>query len=111
LLTRSTHILTDEEDGDLIDYNEDGTAAAIEAAAKGNRLKNLREIFAEKGKEYRVFLKSEKVKDLFTSPMTFEMSAEDILSEIPNEELHHVGVVKGLLIMSPSFVKGHTSRH
>jgi hypothetical protein len=35
------------------------------------------------------------------------MSAEDILSEIPIEELHSVGVVKGLLIMPPSFVQKH----
>ncbi len=71
---------TEEKDGEeLIDYNEDGTAAAVEAAAKEGRLKNLREIFATKGKEYRTLLKSEKVKDLFTSPMTVEMSAEDIM--------------------------------
>jgi hypothetical protein len=97
---------TDEEDGvEPINYNEDGTAAAVEAAAKEDRLKSLRELFATKGKEYRSLLKSEKVKDLFTSPMTFEISPEDILSEIPNEELHNVGVVKGLLIMLPSFVQ------
>ena len=45
-----------EEDNDLItdeliDYNEDGTAAAVEAAAKADRLKNLREKFASQGKE------------------------------------------------------------
>jgi hypothetical protein len=74
-------------------------------AAKADRLKNLREIFATKGKEYRTLLKSERVKDLFTSTMTVEMSAEDILSEIPKEELHNVGMVKGLLIMPPSFVQ------
>jgi hypothetical protein len=90
---------------DLIDYNEDGTAAAVEAAAKADRLKNLREMFASQGKEYRTLLKSEKVKDLFTSTMTVEMSAEDILSETPREELHNVGVVKGLLIMPPGFVQ------
>jgi hypothetical protein len=92
-------------DEDLVDYNEDGTADAVAAAAKADRLKNLRELFATKGKEYRTLLKSEKVKDLFMSPMTFEISAEDILSEIPKEELHNVGVVKGLLIMPPSFVQ------
>jgi hypothetical protein len=91
-------------DEELIDYNEDGTAAAVEAAAKVDRSKDLREMFASQGKAYRTLLKSEKVKDLFTSTMTVEMSAEDILSEIPNEELHNVGVVKGLLIMPPGFV-------
>ncbi len=51
--------LIDEE---LIDYNEDGTAAAVEAAAKADRVKNLRETFASQGKEYRTLLRSEKVK-------------------------------------------------
>jgi hypothetical protein len=68
-------------------------------------LKNLRELFAAKGKEYRAFLKSEKVKDLFTSPMMVEMSIEDILLKIPIEDLHSVGVVRVLLIMPPSFVQ------
>jgi hypothetical protein len=103
--------IVDENDDDsfieeeLIDYNEDGTAAAVEAAAKADRAKSHREMFASRGKEYRTLLKSEKVKDLFTSTMTVEMSAEDILSEIPKEELHNVGVVKGLLIMPPGFVQ------
>ncbi len=69
-----------------------------------NYLNNLREMFANKGKEYRAFLKSEKVKDLYTSPMTVEMSAEDILAEIPREDLHLIGTVRGMLIMPPSFV-------
>ena len=98
-------IVDDDDDEDLIDYNEDGTTAAVEAAAKADRLKNLRKKFASQGKEYRTLLKSEKVKDLFTSTMTVEMSAEDILSEIPNEDLHNVGMVKGLLIMPPGFVQ------
>jgi hypothetical protein len=38
--------------------------------------------------------------------MTIEMSVEDILSEIPTEDLHNVGVVR-LLIMPPSFVQKH----
>jgi hypothetical protein len=37
--------------------------------------------------------------------MTVEMSAEDILSEIPNEELHNVGVVKRLLISRQALYK------
>jgi hypothetical protein len=105
----------DEEDGEeIIDYNEDGTAAAVEAAAKEDRLKNLRKLFATNGKEYRTLLKSEKVKDLFTSTMTFEMSAEDILSEIPKEELHNVGMVKGQRAANHAAklcTKVHTSRH
>jgi hypothetical protein len=45
--------ITTDEYGDLVDYNEDGTAAAVEAAAKEDRLKDLRELFVTKGKEYR----------------------------------------------------------
>ncbi len=105
-------ITTDEEDGQvnddtLIDYNEDDTAAAAEAANKAAYLNDLRELFTNRGKEYRAFLKSKKVKDLYTSPLTVETSAEDILSEIPIEDLHLVGVVRGMLIMPPSFVHGH----
>jgi hypothetical protein len=57
------------DDDTLIDYNEDGTAAATEEA----RRKGLREDFAETGKAYRAFLKSEGVKTLYTSPMTIEI--------------------------------------
>jgi hypothetical protein len=39
--------------------------------------------------------------------MMAEMSAEDILSEIPTEDLHLVGMVRGMLIMPPSFVHKH----
>jgi hypothetical protein len=95
------------DDENLVDYNEDGTAVAAEAATKAAYLNDLREMFANKGKEYRAFLKSEKVKDLYTSPLTEEMSAEDILSEIPTEKLHLVGMVRGMLIMPPRFVHKH----
>jgi hypothetical protein len=111
-------ITTDEEEGqvnddnliDYNDYNEDGTpTAAAEAVTKAAYLNDLCEQFANKGKEYRyrAFLKSEKVKDLYTSPMTMEMSHEDILSEIPTEDKHLVGVVRGMLIMPPSFLHKH----
>jgi hypothetical protein len=92
------------DDDELVDYNEDGTAAAADANLKAAYLNDLREVFANKGKEYRAFLKSERVKDLFTSPRTVEMSAEDILAEIPREDLHLIGMVRGMLIMPPSFV-------
>jgi hypothetical protein len=53
---------TDEEEGQvnddtLIDYNEEDTTTATEAATKAAYLKDLRELFADKGKEYRAFLK------------------------------------------------------
>jgi hypothetical protein len=62
---------TDEEgqvdDDNLIDYNEDGTADAADANLKAAYLNDLREMFANKGKEYRAFLKSERVKDLYVT--------------------------------------------
>jgi hypothetical protein len=102
-------IATEEEDGELVDFNEDGTAAAAEAAIKLAYLNDLREMFANKGKEYRAFLNSEKVKDLYTSPMTVEMSAEDILAEIPQDELHLVGMVRGMLPQYPYYTLPHHS--
>ena len=69
---------TDEEEGQvnddtLIDYNEEDTTTATEAATKAAYLKDLRELFADKGKEYRAFLKSEKVKDLYASPTSMTL--------------------------------------
>jgi hypothetical protein len=105
-------IITDEEEGQvnddiLIDYDEEGTTTATEAAIKAAYLNDLRELFADREKQCRAFIKSEKVKDLYTLPLTVEMSAEDILLEIPIEDLHLVGVVRGMLITPPSFVHKH----
>ena len=80
---------TSEEDS-LVDYNEDDET---EAAQKTAYRKALKEMLANNGFAYRNILRSEKVKQHFTSPFSKEnaMSPEDILSEIPKEDLHEIG--------------------
>jgi hypothetical protein len=94
---------TSEEDS-LVDYNEDDE---IEAAQKAADQKALKEMLANIGFAYRNILRSEKVKQHFTSPFSKEntMSPEDILSEIPKEDLHEVGMVQRRIFMPASFVQ------
>jgi hypothetical protein len=83
---------TSEEDS-LIDYNEEDEVVAAQKAAE---LKALKEMLANNGFAYRNLLRSERVKQHFTSPFSEEntMSPEDILLEIPKEDLHEVGMVQ-----------------
>ncbi len=98
------------EDGDssekdeLYDYNEEDE---IKAAQKEAQEKALKEILANNGFAYRNILRSEKVKQHFTSPFSKEnaMSPEDILLEIPKEDLHEVGLVQRRMYMPASFVQ------
>ncbi len=55
----------------------------------------------------RNILRSEKVKGHFTSPFSKEneMSLEDILSGIPKEDLHEVGMMQRRIYMPASFVQ------
>ncbi len=94
---------TSEEDS-LVDYNEDEIA---EVAQKVADQKALKEMLANNGFAYRNILRSEKVKQHFTSPFSTEntMSPEDILSEIPKEDLHEVGMVQRRIFMPASFVQ------
>ena len=93
----------------LIDYNEvDETPAELAAKAKQKKAdqKALREMLANQGFAMRNILRSNQVKAHFTSPFSKEntMSPEDILSELPKEELHEVGVVQQRIFMPASFV-------
>jgi hypothetical protein len=94
---------TSEEDS-LVDYNEDDE---VEAAQKAADQKVLKEILTNNGFTYRNILRSEKVKQHFTSPFSKEnaMSPEDILSQIPKEDLHEVGMVQRRMFMPASFVQ------
>ncbi len=73
---------TSEEDL-LIDFNDE---EAVEAAEKADERKTLKEMLINNGFTLRNLLRSEKVKQHFTSPFSKEneMPLEDILSEIPN---------------------------
>ncbi len=88
----------------MVDYNEDDE---IEAAQKAVDQKALKEMLANNGFAYRNILRSEKVEQHFTSPFSKEntMSSEDILSKIPKEDLHEVGMVQRRMFMPASFVQ------
>ena len=94
---------TSEEDS-LVDYNEDETD---EVAQKAADQKALKEMLTHNGFAYRNILRSERVKQHFTSPFSKEniMSPEDILLEIPKEDLHEVGLVQRRMYMPASFVQ------
>ncbi len=64
-------------------------------------------MLSNNGFTLRNILRSEKVKQHFTSPFSKEneMSLEDILSEIPKEDLHEVGTVQRRIYMPASFVQ------
>jgi hypothetical protein len=102
-------VMTGGEDSDtseideLIDYNEQ---EEIEAAKRAAEQKALKEMLTNNGFTLRNILRSEKVKGHFTSPFSKEnaMSLEDILSEIPKEDLHEVGMVQRRIYMPASFV-------
>ena len=59
------------------------------------------------GHTLREILRTEKVKAHYVSPFSEEntMSIEDILQEIPKEDLHEVGAVRNRIFMPASFVQ------
>jgi hypothetical protein len=93
---------TDEDK--LIDYNEQ---EAEEAAEKAAAKKALKEMLTNNGFTLRNILRTEHVKAHYISPLSKEdeMSVEDIVSEIPKEDLHEVGIVQGRIFMPASFVQ------
>ncbi len=95
---------TSEYDEELIDYNEQDEK---EAAQKAAELVALKEILTANGYTLREILRSEKVKAHYVSPFSEEdaMSIEDILGEIPKEDLHEVGTVQKRIFMPASFVQ------
>jgi hypothetical protein len=97
------------EEDSLVDYNEvDDTAdAAAEAERRAAEQKALREMLANNGFALRNILRLNEVKAHFTSPFSKEntMSPEDILSELPKEELHEVGAVQNRIFMPISIFR------
>ena len=98
---------TSEEDS-LVDYNDydDEGELITKAAQKAAEKAALKEMLINNGFKFRNLLKEEKVKQHFTSPFSkgSATSTEDILSEIPEEDLHEVGMVQGRIFMPASFV-------
>jgi hypothetical protein len=64
----------------------------------------LRDLISENGFALRRELKNESIMGYFASPLEMEgMSVEDIMAEIPVEDLRYVGSVKGRIYMPASF--------
>jgi hypothetical protein len=64
----------------------------------------LRDQISENGFALRRELKNESIKGYFPSPLEMEeMSVEDIMTEIPVEDLRYVGSVKDRIYMPASF--------
>ena len=92
------------EIGELVDYNEQ---EELEAAQKAAELVAFKEMLTRNGHALKEVLRTEKVKAHYTSPFSTEnpMSTEDILQEIPKEDLHEVGMVRNRIFMPASFVQ------
>ncbi len=71
--------------------------AAEEATDKSAARKALKEMLNNNGFKLRNILRENRVRSDYTSPFSNEneMSAEDILLEIPPEDLHEVGMIQG----------------
>ena len=60
----------------------------------------MRDALAENGFALRNVLLSEPIINHYASPLAMEeMSVEDIMSEIPTEDLLHVGAIQDRIIM------------
>ena len=100
---------TSEIDED-IDFDEEAHDAAIratEAELKALERVELKSMLTANGHALKEILRSEKVKAHYTSPLSTEspMSIEDILLEIPKEDLHEVGMVRDRIFMPAAFVQ------
>ena len=102
-----------EDDEELVEYNpedeEDIDAAILETQAQLKALERvaLKEMLTSNGHALREILRSEKVKTHYVSPFSGEniMSIEDILLEIPQEDLHEVGMIRDRIFMPAPFVQ------
>jgi len=95
------------EDGQLIDEQEPYDREKVLYLEKQEReAKRLavRDLISENGFALRNELKKESIMGYFPSPLEMEeMSVEDIMTEIPVEDLRYVGSVKGRIYMPASF--------
>ena len=100
-----------ENDEELynVEDEEDIDAAILETQAQIRELERvaLKEMLTANGHALRGILKSERVKAHYVSPFSEEntMSIEDILLEIPKEDLHEVGMIRDRVFMTASFVQ------
>jgi len=103
--TAAVDIAVDEgqpnEDQDLYDYNDE-----IENEKHQRKMARLalRDQISENGYALRATLNSETIKGYFPSPLAMEeMSIEDIMAEIPAEDLRYVGSIRNRIFMPAAF--------
>jgi hypothetical protein len=102
--TAAVDIAIDEgqqSDDDLYDYNRE-----LERERHERRMARLalRDQISENGFALRKVLKNESIKGYFPSPLQMEeVSIEDIMTEIPVEDLRYVGSIKDRIYMPASF--------
>jgi hypothetical protein len=101
--------IDDDDDVELVDYNEGlnpEEIAALEAAKIQATKVALRDSLASNGLAMRKALRGDIMKGYFASPLTMkEMSIEDMLLEIPTDDLCHVGTIKDRIYMPVHFVQ------
>ena len=111
-----------DSDGDLTDYNEEDPnnedpVPALKRRANGQEAVPpndretkkiaLKEKLAQNGYALRTVLMNEQISAHYVSPMLTEdeMSVEDILLELPDEELQGVAIVQGHIYMPLAFAR------
>jgi hypothetical protein len=98
-----------DDDVELIDYNKGlgpEEVAAIEAAKIQATKVALRDALASNGLAMRKALRGDTMKGYFASPLAMtEMSIEDMMLEIPTDDLRHVGTIKDRIYMPVHFVQ------
>jgi hypothetical protein len=91
------------EDGEVRDLIE---VRKKEACQRQIRRETLRERLASNGSALRKTFMSETIKGLYSSPLRMEeMSIADIMSEIPDEDLSHVGTIQDRVYMTADFFR------
>ena len=102
---------SEEEDDDSSEVDsllgEFSVEDTEETADKTATRKALKEMLVNNGFKLRNILRENRVRGHYTSPFSKEniMSLEDILLEIPKEDLHEVGMVQGRIFMPAHFVQ------
>ena len=92
-----------EMEENLIDYNE---VDDIVNHSRETKRKILRDALAENGFALRNVLLNEPIINHYASPLAMEeMSVEDIMSEIPTEDLLQVGTIRDRIFMPASFAQ------
>ena len=105
------YVPSGEEDNDSSEVDsllgEFSVEDAEETADKTAARKALKEMLINNGFKMRNLLREKRVRSHYTSPFSKEniMSIEDILLEIPPEDLHEVGMVQGRIFMPAHFVQ------